>query len=1050
MQASMKLGAQWSVKGIRPEARETAREAARRSGMSLGDWLNSVILHNAKQDDEDQYDEGGGEDPAAVHSRLDDISRRLDQMTRRGPEAYAPPHHRQPQYAPQAYAPPQPAYVPPPPVFAAAPSNLTSRLDNAVAEIAARRRALNGETAAPAMRPEPPPIVQAPTLAPAHAPVFTPQFEQPPAIVRAPMPAQDLSGLEDQLRQITDRIDTLRTPGVEEAIHALRGELAEIGHSLNEAMPRQAIDTIEHQIQSLNARIAEGREAGVDGQAIANIENGIAEVRDALYRLTPAENLAGFGEAIHGLDQKIDYIVAQKDPATLQQLEESIVTLRQVAEHIASNEAVSRVASDVAMLSEKIDRIAHAGAGSDALTGLEQRIAALSDAIAVRNQSGGSVPPKLEALVGSLTDKIEKLQGSRGAGDTVAFGHLEDRIVKLVEKLDASDSRLGHLEAIERGLGDLLIHIEEIRAHKPSTGLREGGNGTVDTLKQDIARTEKEIQAVHGALSQVIDRLATIERGLLGERTAPAPQQMPGKLAVRAAPAMPEAAPLELIDPMPAPAQRPHPAMSAPEPKPEPSPRPMPRAKSLPINPDLPADLPLEPGSGPPQLRLDPAARIAASEAALGNARVGSSDAPQGKSGFIAAARRAASAATKDKTPRAATMASANVAAAIDEFESASGTMAQRLKKKVKSLFVAASVIAIVIGGVQIASNYLNFFQPGTQQQASLALPQTDNDDGDDNDDVASTASTPEPAQVQPASPRLPGMIPGSSTFGFIGPAGQTGPVISAPQSADVTGALSGPRPTAPNKTSVPAITTPQTVPTEQIPIAIGSAKLRDAANKGDAGAAYEVAVRFAEGRGVPANMSESARWFERAAKAGLAQAQFRLGSLYEKGQGVKKDLEKARQNYVAAAAQGNGKALHNLAVLYAEGLAGKPDFATAIQWFQKASARGIADSQYNLAVLYARGLGGEKNLGESYKWFALAAAQGDKEAGRKRDEVASQLDAKDLAAAKHAVKTWTPVAQPAAATTVPEPTGGWDDATVTQDAPKVRASTGMVKVGRR
>ena len=38
------------------------------------------------------------------------------------------------------------------------------------------------------------------------------------------------------------------------------------------------------------------------------------------------------------------------------------------------------------------------------------------------------MPPKLEALVDSLSDKIEKLQGSRA--DTVAFGHLEDRIVK--------------------------------------------------------------------------------------------------------------------------------------------------------------------------------------------------------------------------------------------------------------------------------------------------------------------------------------------------------------------------------------------------------------------------------------------------------------------------------------------------------------------------------------------------------------------------------------------------------------------------------------------
>jgi len=40
----MKLGMPWSVEGTRPEARETAREAARRSGMSLGAWLNTVIL----------------------------------------------------------------------------------------------------------------------------------------------------------------------------------------------------------------------------------------------------------------------------------------------------------------------------------------------------------------------------------------------------------------------------------------------------------------------------------------------------------------------------------------------------------------------------------------------------------------------------------------------------------------------------------------------------------------------------------------------------------------------------------------------------------------------------------------------------------------------------------------------------------------------------------------------------------------------------------------------------------------------------------------------
>jgi localization factor PodJL len=294
-------------------------------------------------------------------------------------------------------------------------------------------------------------------------------------------------------------------------------------------------------------------------------------------------------------------------------------------------------------------------------------------------------------------------------------------------------------------------------------------------------------------------------------------------------------------------------------------------------------------------------------------------------------------------------------------------------------------------------------------------------------------------------------MIPGTSTFGFIGQTGQAAPVISTPQSTDITGSISSAPPAQGRSAPQPAKVATPAIPTEQIPIAIGSAKLRDAAHRGDAGAAYEIAVRYADGRGVAANLPEAARWFERAAQGGLAPAQFRLGSLYEKGQGVKRDLDKARQNYLAAAAQGNAKAMHNLAVLYAEGFTGKPDFAAAVQWFQKAASYGIADSQYNLAVLYARGLSGSKNLVESYKWFALAAAQGDKEAGHKRDEVAAQLDAKDLAAAKQAVKTWVALPQPAAATTVPQPAGGWNEAApASHEAPKVRASTGTIKVGRR
>lgn len=46
----MSAGAPWSVKGIDPKAREIAKDLARRSGMTLGEWLNQMILDDAEEE----------------------------------------------------------------------------------------------------------------------------------------------------------------------------------------------------------------------------------------------------------------------------------------------------------------------------------------------------------------------------------------------------------------------------------------------------------------------------------------------------------------------------------------------------------------------------------------------------------------------------------------------------------------------------------------------------------------------------------------------------------------------------------------------------------------------------------------------------------------------------------------------------------------------------------------------------------------------------------------------------------------------------------------
>jgi localization factor PodJL len=1078
----MKFAVPWSVKGIRPEARDTAKEAARRSGMSLGDWLNSVILHQAAQDGlapshNDDEDESGGHELSAVHQRLDELTQRIEQFGRTGPAAYAPKRIRNEdsQNADligrldrplDQFANAGPAMAPPARVPTAMPSvRMPPALNLAVAEITARQRALNGQ---PPLG-DPAPARQRPQAA---MPL------PPPSQVPAPIPTQDLSGLEDQLRNITNQIETLRRPGVEEAINALRAELGEIGRALTDAMPRHAIDTIERQISGLTERIAEGREAGVDGRALSGVEHGLAEVRDALRGLTPAENLVGFHEAVGGLAHKIDLIVAQKDPATLHQLENAITTLRDMATHVASTDAVSGLATQVHMLADKVDHMALSANGNDALNSLEQRISALSDALTERAQSGGTVPPMLESLVQSLSDKIELIQQSRG--DNVAVGHLEDRIVSLVQRLDASDSRLGHLEAIERGLADLLVHIEEMRANKEGGALRADNSAGVVDLKHDIARTQDALEAVHGTLGHVVDRLVMIENDIRGETRrrvvtddeAAALRQPVGKVAVR----MVSEPPPQTQPIAPAPTPAPVPPVAAPPPVPPPpaqasasAPKRLLPAAHLAINPDLPPDQPLEPGSGPPAFRANPAARIAASEAALGSSFGGSGSSAgvaSGKSGFIAAARRAAQAAVQTPSERAPR------AEPVEIDAGAPSPLRTKLMKRVKSLFIAASIAGVVVGTIQIAGNIFGFSKPENLYVQTAKGPDADAVLDMDSDaskiDTEAPSTNPSATPVAPTSvaasplalPKLPGPppyapLPGSNIATTISPLDLNPTTQSLPSllnppalntqnsgsKSDITGSISR---AGPARAPAP----PNAQGPDRLPVAIGGPRLRSAAVAGDGAAAYEVAVRFADGRGVPVNLEDAAQWFERAAGKGLAPAQFRYASLLEKGQGVKKDLVQARRLYLAAAGKGNGKAMHNLAVLYAEGIEGKPDYATAAQWFRKASQLGIADSQYNLGVLCARGLGTEKSTTESYKWFALAAAQGDKESAKKRDEVASRLEADELAAAQNEVKSFAAERQPEDAISVPEPAGGWDSVTSTPPARSKPRTAGPLSLG--
>ena len=192
------------------------------------------------------------------------------------------------------------------------------------------------------------------------------------------------------------------------------------------------------------------------------------------------------------------------------------------------------------------------------------------------------------------------------------------------------------------------------------------------------------------------------------------------------------------------------------------------------------------------------------------------------------------------------------------------------------------------------------------------------------------------------------------------------------------------------------------------LPAEIGPAALRLAAVAGDPVAQFEIAMRYAEGKGVTADSIEAAAWLQRAALRGHGPAQYQLGIAFERGTGVTADPERAKAWYRRAAAQGVAKAMHNLAVLNLGGPGRSSNYQAAAHWFNEAAARGLLDSQFNLALLYEQGLGVDQNLLEAYHWYGIAARAGDEEAARRLDRLKPRLAADQLSAEEQRLGEWS------------------------------------------
>jgi len=765
----------------------------------------------------------------------------------------------------------------------------------------------------------------------------------------------DIASLESALDSLASSIGRARSdaevPALALPLAVIRTRINELDHAEAEAAHAQVAAGLKRFKNRLDVAIA-FEEADADRSALDALSAELAAIRAAAAELAEPTRLGQVIARVEALSDDIARIPPAPEPTP-----EPV--------HIVSPAPKVELADEISALAEKVDSLS---ARADVDAGARPRRAA---PVAASVGASGDMA-SIHAMLHSLAEKVDRV-GERNGPD--GLDALEKQVLTLVDKIEAPSALDPALTSLERTMNDLMHQVEALRDVSPSEAVitRAAKEAVAETLRgvnpasnpsefgllraslaemqaRQIASDERlsaTLEGVQSALDRLVNRLGSVESAP-AQRAASLDERLMTTTTVEA----------------------PRPAWRAPQ-----------REEAEPAPVLTAGDALLEPGM--PRPNRAPAITVERREPLTKAPSIDKAASANGdiKTSFIAAARRAAQAAQAElaaETPVDRPLRQRPVPQAA----ATAGRMT-RLRSEIdqhrKPLLLGLAAIVLTLGAIQAV---------GVRNDDTKGVPQLAPAPG------ATTAEKPADAQRTAEAPKAPPAA--------IAQDPTTTQTVASPKVQDSA---------TPAKPAVPQVPNMAGLAGDLANVPPGLAKVKQAALAGDGSAVWELAMREADGRGMPRDLAAAAKLFEKLANVGYAPAQYKLGAHYEKGSGVTRDLAQAKLWYGRAAEQGHARAMHNLGVIYAENPAagGKPDFASAASWFRQGAEHGIRDSQYNIAVLYARGLGLTQDLVQSFVWFGAAAAQGDEDAVKKRDDVATKLSAGDLARAKSLAASFKP-----------------------------------------
>lgn len=881
----MSSGAPWSVKGIDPKAREVAKDLARRNGMTLGEWLNRMIL-----------DEDGPEDAVSETYFTERAEPRSESAARWSPE-----------FAPIAST---PRFAAPPPAseelhrMAAALERLTERIEMSEARTG---QAMGG-------------VEQ--SVRQAIARIEAAEREQIAVAARFEGAVDEARTDQGRLAERLRRMELEASgPRSTEALRVLEQAVGKIAGQVyeTETRHREALDALVARIDQVEAR-----------DALAPVEDVVVRIESRLAESEQraAEALAGLRESFSELDARIGAVEGGVSEAVDPRLEQLAASLSQQVEAVRT-ELAEQVEATVQGRFDQMD----------------VRLEAMAAQVSRAEQNSTRAIERMGREVLTLAEGLNRRVQAAETRSAEAIEQVGGEVARIGRTVNERLSRaeLAQADALER-LGGEINKISERLAERMAAAERRSAHA-IDEVGEQVARvTERLGERTERVSEEIAERIRQSEERtarLLDEaRETIAEAQRRQELlaaAVVAEPVGPAASPESEREPLveaaaaarePAFNDDPFPGFAPAEPEQDPLAKPSlaeALAEPFVVEPfddlvppqfdaaDFEAADGFAPIADPEQDQLDLDMPVFDGQESAAPA---APDEPQHPKPWrfepafapVSAEIEAKTLSTREVIERA--RAAAQTSAPAQPAAAPKPTWSRKAK-------VEAARPASFFAGFGGRSKQ----RPGSTLQTALV--------------VATCAAS------------LGVAAGGLTLLEEQGVRDAEGGEQSGP--APMAAVALAPRPLVEGEPADPAAAFDAAVAAMQAGDPAGLDRLRQVAAQGHAPAQFFLAKLYENGEaGVAIDLPEARMWAERAAAHGSRPAMYMLGDFYLHGTGGEKDPAAAALWFRRAADLGWVKAQFALGALHEQGLGVTTNLAEAYKWYLVASRSGDADARQN------------------------------------------------------------------------------------------------------